>query len=147
MRGYKIICLANSYRDREFNAIKGMVTMVAESDPLVAKLQRNPSFKLEPCEVEDITPPPAEKKPAAKSEGQTPPPAEKVEGGEVSSPDDDIAKVPGIPQNLIPGLKAKGYDTVTKVLEAGVDALDEIDGIGPPTANQILLACSEYLGE
>ncbi len=154
MRGYKITCTASAYRDRELVATKGWSVAVAETDPLVAKLRSNPAFKFEPCEVPDAVPPATAAKPAAAGKEK---PAEKtpeVPGDKKPeappmppSEEDDIAKVPGIAPALIEGMKAKGYDTVAKVIAAGPDALDEIEGIGPPTANQILLACSEYLGE
>ncbi len=153
MRGFKITCTASSYRDRELIANKGWTLLVAEADPLVGKLRVNPAFKIDPCEVPDdivlTSGGPAKaksskavKEPEIQKEPETPkaPPAAPSEA-------DDIANVPGIPAALIPGIKARGYDTIAKVLEAGVDALDEIEGIGPPTAHQILLACSEYLGE
>lgn len=141
MRGYKITCTASAYRDRELVATKGWSVAVAETDPLVAKLRSNPAFKFEPCEVPNAVPPATAAKPAAA--GKEKPEAPPIPPSE----DDDIAKVPGIAPVLIEGMKAKGYDTVAKVIAAGPDALDEIEGIGPPTANQILLACSEYLGE
>lgn len=161
MQGYKIVCTASSYSDREVTATKGWWVEVAASDPLVAKLKSNPAFKLTPTEVPDVFVPPSStdskketsgKPPENKSTGNQKPPEGDPptgEGGDAKTgtKTDDIANVPDIAAPLLDGMKAAGFDTVEKVCAAGIDGLTKIKGIGVPTATQILLACSEYLGD
>lgn len=161
MQGYRIVCTASSYSDREVTATKGWWVEVAASDPLVAKLKSNPAFKLTPTEVPDLFVPPQSTDPKKETGGK--PPENKstgnqkpLEGDPTKGDDgsaktgtkgDDIAKVPDIAAPLLEGMKAAGYDTVEKVCAAGIDGLTKVKGIGVPTATQILLACSEYLGD
>jgi hypothetical protein len=141
MRGFKIVCLASSYSDRDLVARKGWTVVVGESDPLVAKLRLNPAFKFTPCEVPDQpTPVTASKKVAPTTPADEAPTT-------APSGDDDIALVPNIKPELVAAMKAKGLDTVAAAIAAGIDGLDELEGVGVPTANAILLACAEYLGE
>lgn len=148
MLGFRITCVATSFRDRELAVVKGWSVDVAETHSLVAKLRNNPAFKLTPCEVPDKPvvaigeKPNSQPLPAPETATESEPSAERA-----PHEDDDISLVSNIPERLIPGLKAKGFDTVAKAVAAGIDGLSTVDGIASATANNILLACSEYLGE
>ena len=54
-----------------------------------------------------------------------------------------LSDVKGITKKALATLEEAGYDEVDKVLEAGVEGLAELDGVGEKTAEKILASCEE----
>jgi transcription termination/antitermination protein NusA len=61
--------------------------------------------------------------------------------------DISLAEVKGITQKAIENLLEEGYDEVDKVLEAGVETLTDIKGIGQKTAEKIFSLCETAYSE
>lgn len=58
-----------------------------------------------------------------------------------------LETVTGLTKNLRAKLTSAGYDTVRRVLDAGVEGLLEIPGVGPKTAEKILESLKDELNE
>jgi 3-methyladenine DNA glycosylase/8-oxoguanine DNA glycosylase len=65
------------------------------------------------------------------------------------SPDDAMAQfvaLPGVGEKLASRLVAAGYLSLAMLAEAKVEALQEIDGIGPKSAERILQVARDGVG-
>lgn len=126
-------CKAHSYsvgEDRKY--LKGQVIVLNYGTALHATLKASGAFRTREIEVPDEQPAEARpEKTASKPLGA--PQGEPVELGDVD----------GLKAATVELLGGAGYKTTADVIAAGVEKLQELEGVGPKTAKDVVEACAK----
>lgn len=126
-QAYRFELVAATYKTAKASYVKPWSITLEEGDPRISEFRNNGCFKETPVTVPE-----------------PPPPKEETLIFTKESPTEEI---PNIASKTKEALIEAGYETIGEVLEASEEDLMKVEGIGEKTANAIILACQEALGE